>query len=158
MKHIQPFYIFEGLLKPRDLSGRKEQYQKALITRYAGFQQFTDNDKQSIIYKIRQSTSWRISSSHIDDYILQIFADSNSNSNNHVFAKLQFQIRKTEHSIFNVAMEGTINGQRGLTLLGYANPIKQARDKMNLSTEEVIDYIINIITDLHSKYIEHNSK
>ena len=34
MKHIQPFKIFEGLLKPRDINSRKERHKKQLALKY----------------------------------------------------------------------------------------------------------------------------
>ena len=48
MIHIPSFHIFEGLLKPRDISGRKEQHAKNLALRYPGLQPFTRHDIETI--------------------------------------------------------------------------------------------------------------
>ena len=107
MKPIQSFSIFEGLLKPRDLSGRQEQHKKQMALKYPGLLPFEYNEVVKIFNTIKQrmpSTRGTFNLSDHDHRCLILLGYTYHNSNvPNVLA--DFELQKNNDNMYNLNTE-----------------------------------------------------
>ena len=144
MNHIQPFYIFEGLLKPRDISGRKEQHKANVIHTHPDQLPFTNKHVNDIVRSIapylhinlakRDTISQTI---YDDDYLLELTLIYQMTKARQSTILMLIQLEYTNRHTYDLSID-TIESD-GLSLITPIAKYYTTHD--NLSTQELIDII-----------------